>query len=101
MEEFEQGAVDSYELKPKTWLRYVDGTFMIWSRGEEEINGFLQYLNRLQESIKFTVGLEVDNRIPLLDVLVHKQSDSILRSPYVRSQHTQRTVASSRLQSPT
>ncbi|GJQ71095.1 hypothetical protein Trydic_g1001 [Trypoxylus dichotomus] len=74
-EEFERRAMDSYELKPKMWLRYVDDTFVIWPHGEEEINGFLQHLNGLEESIKFTMEVEVDNRIPFLDILVHKQSD--------------------------
>ncbi|GJQ73523.1 hypothetical protein Trydic_g13875 [Trypoxylus dichotomus] len=35
--------------------------------------------NGLQESIKFTIELEVDDKIPFLDVLIHKQSNGTLR----------------------
>ncbi|GJQ66236.1 hypothetical protein Trydic_g4291 [Trypoxylus dichotomus] len=80
IEEFERSAIDSHELKPKMWLRYVYDTFVIWPHGEEKINGSLQHLNGLEESIEFTMELEVDNRIPFLDVLVHKQSDGTLRT---------------------
>ncbi|GJQ78407.1 hypothetical protein Trydic_g22231 [Trypoxylus dichotomus] len=89
MEEFERRAMDSYELQPKMWLSYVDDTFVIWPHGEEEINGFLQHLNGLEESIKFTMELEVDNKIPFLDISVHKQSDGTLRTTvYKKPIHT-------------
>ncbi|GJQ86455.1 hypothetical protein Trydic_g10362 [Trypoxylus dichotomus] len=89
MEEFERRAMDSYELKPKMWLRYVDDTFVIWPHGEEEINGLLQHLNGLEESIKFTMELEVGNRVPFLGVLVYKQSDGTLRTTvYKKPTHT-------------
>ncbi|GJQ72706.1 hypothetical protein Trydic_g1363 [Trypoxylus dichotomus] len=89
MEEFERRAMESYELKPKMWLRYGDDTFVIWPRGEEEINGYLQHLNDSEESIKFTMELEVDNRISFLDVLVYKQSGGTLRTTvYKKPTHT-------------
>ncbi|GJQ77821.1 hypothetical protein Trydic_g16078 [Trypoxylus dichotomus] len=62
------------------WLSYVDDTFVIWPHEEEEINAFLQHLNGFEESVKFTTELEVDNRIPFLDILVHKLSDGTLRT---------------------
>ncbi|GJQ88155.1 hypothetical protein Trydic_g10864 [Trypoxylus dichotomus] len=68
MEEFERRAMDSYELEPEMWLKYVDDAFVIWS-----------HLNGLQES-KFTMELEVDNKIPSLDLLLHKQSDGTLQT---------------------
>ncbi|GJQ72861.1 hypothetical protein Trydic_g1510 [Trypoxylus dichotomus] len=81
--------MDSYELKPKMWLRYVDDTFVIWPHGQEEINGFLQHLNGLEESIKFTMVLQVNNRIRFQDVLEHKQSDGTLRTTvYKKPTHT-------------
>ncbi|GJQ81435.1 hypothetical protein Trydic_g14592 [Trypoxylus dichotomus] len=87
IEEFERRVMDSYELKSKMWLRYVDDTFVIWPHGEEKINGFLQHLE--EESINFTMELEVDNRIPFLDVLVHKQCDGTLRTTvYKKPMHT-------------
>ncbi|GJQ80733.1 hypothetical protein Trydic_g9328 [Trypoxylus dichotomus] len=95
MEEFERIAMYSYELKPKMCVRYVDDTFVIWAHGEEEINGFLQHLNGLEESIKLIMEFEVDNRIPFLDVLVHKQSDGTLRTTvYKKPAHANTSIAS-------
>ncbi|GJQ73856.1 hypothetical protein Trydic_g18793 [Trypoxylus dichotomus] len=88
--------MDLYELKLRMWLRYIGDAFVIWPHGEEEINGFLQHLNGLQES-KFAMELDIDNRIPFLDVLVHKQSDDTLRTTDTRNRHTQDNTSISTL----
>ncbi|XP_045477888.1 uncharacterized protein LOC123683035 [Harmonia axyridis] len=73
MEDFEGRALDQYVLKPKLWRRYVDDTFVIWPHGKETIAGFLEHLNNIEESIKFTMEIEENEQLPFLDVLVHKQ----------------------------
>ncbi|GJQ70232.1 hypothetical protein Trydic_g22684 [Trypoxylus dichotomus] len=72
--------MDAYELKPKMWFRYVDDTFVIRLHGKEGINGFLQHLDGLRDSIKFTMGLAVDGKIAFLDVLIHEQPNVTLRT---------------------
>lgn len=89
MEEFEMRAMNTYNLKPKMWLRYVDDTFVIWPHGENTLEGFLQHLNSIEESIKFTMELEAGNKIPFLDVLVHKNEDGTLKTKvYRKPTHT-------------
>ena len=39
-------------------------------------------LNNVEPSIKFTYELEVNNNLPFLDTLLHRQDDKILRSVY-------------------
>ncbi|XP_045477895.1 uncharacterized protein LOC123683043 [Harmonia axyridis] len=73
MEDFEGRALDQYVLKPKLWRRYVDDTFVIWPHGKETITGFLEHLNNIEESIKFTMEIEENEQLPFLDVLIHKQ----------------------------
>ena len=73
MEKFEKITIDSYPLKPKTWKIYVDDTNVIWSHGEEIINGFFKHVNNKLESIKFTMEDEENKSIHFLDILVTKK----------------------------
>src|SRR5699024_2324993 len=70
MEEFERTAIESFRLKPKVWLRYVDDTFVVWPHGRDLLNVFLQHINSIHPNIKFTMEVEKDNKLSFLDVLV-------------------------------
>ena len=37
MEHFESVALESPQLQPKLWLRYVDDTFVIWQHGKDSL----------------------------------------------------------------
>ena len=54
MDRFETHALAGYPLKSLVWKRFIDDIFMIWTHGEESLNHFIEYLNSLHESIKFT-----------------------------------------------
>ena len=45
MEHFEALAIESARLKPATWLRYVDDTFVVWNEGMDKLQDFLEHLN--------------------------------------------------------
>ena len=64
------------DIRPLFWVRYVDDIFIIYQHSEEKLTEFLEYVNAILPSIKFTVEYEVDGKIPFLDVLVnHDMSD--------------------------
>ena len=67
MEHFEKLALDSSQLQPSLWLRYVDDTFVIWPHGETKLQAFLQHLNGAHEAIQFA---ESNECISFLDVQV-------------------------------
>ena len=75
------------DIKPLIWFRYVDDVFIIYQKDEANFNRFLDYVNNLVPSIKFTVEWEMDNKLPFLDVLVHHNpitnafSFSVYRKP--------------------
>ena len=54
MDRFETIALAGYHLKPLTWLRFINDIFMIWTHGEDSLLKFINYLNSLHPSIKFT-----------------------------------------------
>ncbi|KAL9978901.1 hypothetical protein ACROYT_G016485 [Oculina patagonica] len=65
MESFEEQAIASSSYKPKIWKRYVDDTFTILDR--ENVDSFLQHLNKQQHSIYFTMETENDSKLAFLD----------------------------------
>ena len=44
MEEFENSSLNTTDLQPNMWLRYVDDTFVVWPHGRDTLQVFLQHL---------------------------------------------------------
>ena len=71
----------------KIWRRYVDDTFTILDK--DYVDGFLQYLNSQQPTVRFTMEIEKDNTIPSLVTSVSRDSDGLLTtSVYRKPTHT-------------
>lgn len=91
MEAFESQALESAELKPKVWFRYVDDTFIVWPHGKQTLSVFLDHLNRQHPDILFTMEIEQECALPFLDVLVTRKPDGRLgHSVYRKPTHTDR-----------
>ena len=54
MGKFETKALANYHLKPLIWKRFIDDIFIVWTHGQNELNKFVEYLNGLHTTIKFT-----------------------------------------------
>ena len=90
MENFEQKALKSANPKPEWWTRFVDDTFLIWAHGKEELEKFVEHLNKQTKSIKFTKEFEENNAPPFLDtLLIRKQDGSIAHKVYRKGNHTE------------
>ncbi|XP_022108452.1 uncharacterized protein LOC110988853 [Acanthaster planci] len=91
MEEFEQTALFSADLKPSVWIRYVDDTFVVWPHSPQDLQLFLQHLNSQHNDIQFTMEKEQHGRIAFLDVEVSRLPDGTLsRTVYRKPTHTDR-----------
>ncbi|KAJ8911562.1 hypothetical protein NQ315_007943 [Exocentrus adspersus] len=77
MEYFEETYVKNYTNKPKIWWRYVDDVFSVWPHGQDSLTQFLNFLNNIEPTIKFTLELEENNKLPFLDVMVSKNVQEI------------------------
>ena len=91
MEHIEQKAMENCppHLKPDVWLRYVDDIFELAPR--QHIDELTQYINTVDETgnIKFTVEVEENSKLPVLDVLVTRLPDgSMSTSVYRKKTHT-------------
>ena len=56
----------------------MDDTNVICPHGEQELNRFLEHLNRQSVDIKFTMEVEENERISFPDVLIYKRMDGSL-----------------------
>ncbi|XP_041484607.1 uncharacterized protein LOC121431166 [Lytechinus variegatus] len=91
MEHFEHQALKTADKPPSLWLRYVDGTFVIWPHSTPDLHQFLNHLNNQHPSIKFTMETQRDNSIPFLDVLITKTPSGFpSHQVYRKPTHTDR-----------
>ena len=62
------------ELGVKTWLRYVNDTF-IFIDEKADLNKILKTVNGFHKNLKFTYEKEEGGMIPFLDVLVKRTNE--------------------------
>ncbi|CAH8627121.1 unnamed protein product [Dicrocoelium dendriticum] len=87
MEEFEKKALPNFRGALKVWWRYVDDTFAIIKRDKKE--EFLNYLNSIDNAIKFTMELESQSgTLPFLDCLVHRKEGTLKTTMYRKPMDT-------------
>ena len=53
MDKFETSFLETQQLQPLVWFRYIDDVFFILVHGEEELNIFLKSLNEFNPVTKF------------------------------------------------
>jgi hypothetical protein len=76
------------------WKRYVDDTFVIWLSTKRRLQMFRNQLNTSLSAptIKFTLEIEKDQKLPFLDVLILRDGDgkSISFAVYRKATHSGR-----------
>jgi hypothetical protein len=78
---FERLFVEFYHKHPRTWLRFIDDVFMIWTHGEDSLAEFVEYLNSCVETIKFTAEYS-KLAVNFLDMKVKLQDNMIQTDLY-------------------
>ena len=92
MEDFETKALASYPNPPRFWGRYVDDTLAIIKA--DQIDRFTAHINAHHPAIKFTIEKEVDNKIPVLDVLISRDDTGQLSfQVYRKPTHTEQYLS--------
>ena len=74
MGKLEKKFLDSCNLQPLLWLRFLDDIFMIWDDSEEQLLKFLDKINHYHETIKFTYSYSKTEAV-FLDVKLEKSDD--------------------------
>jgi len=60
--------MSTFHSLPKIWKHLVDDTFVIIKKNA--IDGFLQHLNGIEDSIKLTMEIETDGMLPFFGTMV-------------------------------
>ena len=84
MDKIETAFIETQELQPLLWLRYIDNIFFIWAHDEQELQTFLRTLNEFHTDIKFTYESSKES-ITFLDLKVSVKNSKIITDLYVKS----------------
>ncbi len=75
MGKLENDFLEKRLLKPYLWLRFLDDIFMIWNYSLEDLYDFIDCLNKLHPTIKFTFNVS-NTKVSFLDVEVVKNENN-------------------------
>ena len=86
MGKLEQHAIENAPFKPFVWWRFIDVIFMVWTKGEDNLKTFLNYMNSIHPTIKFTgeYSNSSNQALPFLDVKVHLSNNQIQTDLYTK-----------------
>ena len=59
------------------WARYVDDIFCIWTGTDRQLSQFLNILNNINDSIQFTLEMEIENSLNFLDLKFFKNNNKL------------------------
>ena len=81
---FEQAHVYTYHLQPTLWKRFIDHIFLIWPHGMDSLVEFIQYLNTVHSTIKFTSVIS-SPEIAFVDLTIYFTDDKLCTRLYTKN----------------
>ena len=60
--------------QPLVFKRFLDDLLIIWTHGRDELDKFLEYVNRCHQSMKFTMEASAE-RVDFRDTTLHLEKD--------------------------
>ena len=92
MEDLEEIAISKFVSPPIFWKRYVDD--ICTALPESLIQQFLDGLNSIEQSIKFTFEVEENEKLAFLDTAItHHKDGSLTTSVYRKKTHTDKYLS--------
>ena len=84
MTKSEQIHVCTYHLQPTLWKRFIDDIFMIWPHGMDPLLEFIEHLNTVHPSIKFTSTISPSEKA-FLDLIIYNIDNNLHTRLYTKS----------------
>ena len=76
MTKFEDKYIYTYPLHPQLWKRFIDDIFLIWPHGMNSLTKFIEHLNTVHPTIKFTSDIS-ETRISFLDLTIYIEQSEL------------------------
>ena len=83
MTKFEDKYVYTYPLQPQLWKWFIDDIFLIWPHGMNSLTKFIEHLNTVHPTIKFTSDIS-ETRISFLDLTIYKEQSKLYTRLYTK-----------------
>ena len=83
MTRFEEKYVYTYPLQPKLWKRFIDDIFLIWPHGMDSILEFINHLNTVHSTIKFTSDIS-PTEISFQDLIANIRGSKLYTRLYTK-----------------
>ena len=58
----------AFDFSPTTWKRFQDDVFVVWTHGPASVSLFLEYHNKTDKTVQFTVQAAGDDGLEFLDL---------------------------------
>ena len=94
MGRLEEQGLNGARIKPYVWWRFLDDIFMDWTGNTDEPKDFIDYLNNLHPTIKFTSDLSKTS-VAFLDTTVSINNCKVSTDLYVKPTDTHQYLLSS------
>ena len=87
MSDFENKHVFTQPVQPIYYRRYIDDIFFIWDRTVSELENFVNHLNSVHPTIKFTKDIS-NTTITFLDLDIYKKDNSLQTKTHFKLTNT-------------
>ena len=94
MDDLETKFLQSKSLQSLAWLRYINDIFVIWTRGKDKLEKFLDDYNSFDNNIKFTHESNKEN-VTFLDLIVKLSKGRLTTHLHIKDTYQRSTPASS------
>ena len=84
MTKFEEKYVYTYPLQPKLWKRFIDDIFLFWPHGMDSLLEFINQLNTVHSTIKFTRDIS-PTEIAFLDLIMYIKGNKLYTTLYTKT----------------
>ena len=83
MTKFEDKYVYTYPQQPLLWKSFIDDIFLIWPHGKNSLIEFIEHLNTVHPTIKFTSDIS-DTQISSLDLSIYLNESTLHTRLYTK-----------------